>query len=106
MRDGYSRLAALAERELELVEGDSLDGLPQLWDERRAVVASLPAIPPRAAQSALERAAELQGRVTALLQERLAVTGSELSRLVRGRAAMHRYAPAGDARVPLVDRAG
>jgi hypothetical protein len=106
MRDGYARLAELAARELELVEEGALDSLPQLWDERRAVVASLPTIPPPAARSALERAAELQGRVTALLHDRLAVTGADLSRLVRGRAAMHRYAPAGGERVPLVDRAG
>ena len=105
MHAGYCRLEELAERELALVREERLDALPELWDERRALVESLPPIPPATAQSALERAAELQGRVTALLEERLAATGAEMRRLVRGRAAMHSYAPQ-TKRIPLVDRAG
>jgi hypothetical protein len=105
MRDGYARLAELAEIELRVAESDAFDQLPQLWDERRRVVAELPPIPPAAARSALERAADLQGRTTAVLERKLAVTGAELRHLVRGRSAMQGYAPAAE-RVRLVDSAG
>jgi hypothetical protein len=105
MHPGYSGLVELAERELALVRAGTLDSLPALWEERRAVVAALPAIPPLEARSCLERAAELQGRTTALLEEHLDATGADMRRLVRGRAAMHSYAPSVP-RTPLVDRAG
>ena len=105
MHAGYSRLVELAERELALVRAGSLDSLPGLWEERRSVVCELPPVPPADARECLERAAELQGRTTALLEEHLEATGADMRRLVRGRAAMHSYAPS----VPqpkLVDRAG
>ncbi|MEA2440118.1 MAG: hypothetical protein QOH76_1542 [Thermoleophilaceae bacterium] len=105
MHAGYGRLVALAERELELVRTGELETLAALWEDRRAVVAELPPVPPAAAREALERAAELQGRTTALLEEHLAATGAEMRRLVEGRAAMHSYAQQ-VVRVPLVDQAG
>ncbi|MEA2421031.1 MAG: hypothetical protein QOF55_130 [Thermoleophilaceae bacterium] len=105
MHAGYSRLVELAERELELVRAGGLDGLPALWNERRSVVAELPYVPPLDARDCLARAAELQGRTTALLEELLAATGADMRRLVKGRAAMHSYAPQVP-RVSLVDRAG
>jgi hypothetical protein len=105
MRAGYDRLVALAERELELVRRGETDELPRLWDERRQLVAELPPVPPAGARSWLERAADLQGRTTALLEEQLAANGAEMRRLVTGRAAMNGYAPQ-VRRIPLVDRAG
>jgi hypothetical protein len=105
MHAGYGRLVSLAERELELVRAGGLDELPGLWDERRRLVAELPAIPPAGARESLVRAAELQGRTTALLEEHLDATGADMRRLVQGRSAMHSYAPQ-VARTPLVDRAG
>ena len=105
MHAGYGSLVALAERELELVRAGELDALPQLWEDRRRVVGSLPAIPPSDALPSLERAAELQGRTTALLEEHLDATGAEMRRLVSGRSAMHSYSPA-PRHTPLVDRAG
>jgi hypothetical protein len=105
MHAGYGRLVELAERELALVRAGAFDALPSLWEERRDVVASLPPVPPWEALASLERAASLQGSTTALLEEHLEATGADLRRLVRGRAAMHSYAPqAPHAR--LVDRAG
>jgi hypothetical protein len=69
------------------------------------VVAELPPIPTLEAREPLERAAELQGLTTALLEEHLEATGADMRRLVRGRAAMHSYAS--HATPPkLVDRAG
>jgi hypothetical protein len=105
MHPGYSGLVAIAERELGLVERGDLESLPALWDERRALVTGLPPVPPRDARPYLERAAELQGRVTALLEDRMGTTGAELRRLVRGRAVMNSYAPQ-VRRQLLVDAAG
>jgi hypothetical protein len=105
MHPGYGSLVALAERELELVRAVELDGLPSLWEERRRVVAELPAIPTSDALPSLERAADLQGRTTALLEEHLDATGAEMRRLVKGRSAMHSYAQQ-TAPAHLVDRAG
>lgn len=105
MHAGYGRLVELAERELALVRAGSVESLPALWEERRAVVGELPPIPPADALAALERAAELQGLTTALLEEHLEATGADLRRVVRGRAAMNTYARP-TARTPLVDRAG
>ena len=105
MHAGYGSLVELAERELALVRAGGLDSLPSLWEERRAVVASLPPVPPLEAREPLERAAELQGLTTALLEEHLDATGADMRRLVRGRAAMHSYAPQ-TPRTPLVDHAG
>jgi hypothetical protein len=104
VRHGYDRLAEIAERELALVEAGELDALAGLQRERRELVAALPAIPPRDAHPALERAAAIQGRVTALLEERLAETGGELSKLGTGRRAIRSYAVPERGR--LVDRAG
>jgi hypothetical protein len=105
MHAGYGRLVELAQRELELVRAGSLDGLSALWEERRGVVSELPYVPPLEARDCLAQAAELQGRTTALLEERVAATGAEMRRIVSGRAAMHGYAPE-MRRTPLVDRAG
>ena len=105
MHAGYGRLVELAERELALVRAGTLDGLPGLWEERRSVVSELPYVPPLEARDCLARAAELQGRTTALLEERVAATGAEMRRVVFGRAAMQGYAVPMP-RTPLVDRAG
>ena len=105
MLSGYASLVELAERELELVQAGELEALPALWEERRATVGELPHVPPAQAREPLERAAELQGRTTALLEEHRSATGAEMRRLVEGRAAMHSYAQQ-VVRVPLVDRAG
>jgi hypothetical protein len=102
---GYDALVDLAERELELVAAGAIDDLPALHAERSALVAALPAVPPPAAQAALERAWELQRLVSAVLEERMREAGGELGRVARGRTAMQGYA--GHVEPPkLVDRAG
>ena len=105
MHPGYRGLVTLAERELELVRAGALDSLPALWQERRALVAELPAIPPSSALGWLEHAAALQGRTTALLEEHLEATGAEMRRIVEGRTAISSYAHEMP-RTKLVDRAG
>ena len=74
-------------------------------EQRENLVASLPQVPPAEARAALERAAQLNGDSTAILEERMAVTATELRRLTHGRTAVRGYAPP-VRRVPLVDRAG
>jgi len=101
----YEALAQLAERELELVSAGEIDRLTALQAERSALVSELPATPPAAARPALERAAELQARVTKALDARVRSTSAELGKLTRGRTAMAGYAPPVE-RVKLVDRAG
>lgn len=101
----YDALAQLAERELELVNAGAMDSLSEIYDRRRALVATLPAAPPATARPALERAAELHARVIAVLEERLRDTGAELRRLSHGRTAMRGYAPPVEPR-KLVDQAG
>ena len=101
----YETLAAIAERELELVTAGATDGLTELRARRDAILAALPPAPPPAARPALERTAELQARVTDVLRQRLEETGAELRRLNRGRTAMRGYAPP-IAPLKLVDQAG
>jgi flagellar protein FliT len=101
----YEALADIAQRELELVSAGAVERLPELRAERNALFATLPGTPPAAARPALERAAALQARITAMLEERLQQTGEELRRLTHGRAAMRGYAPLVEPR-KLVDRAG
>ena len=99
MSDAYERLAALAESELELVTAGAFDDLPAVIEERDAIVAVLPDVPPDAARPALVRAAQLQERTTAVLARTLRELGGELGRLERGRSTVRRYgagaAPAG-----------
>ena len=106
MHPGYGRLVSLAEQELGLVRAGALEALDALWEERSSVVALLPPVPPADALPALERAASLQGRVTALLEEQMGAVGADMRRLVRGRAAMHSYAGPQAQRAALVDRTG
>ena len=102
---GYEALTDLARRELELVSAGAVDDLSTLHEQRRALVATLPGIPPAAARPWLERAAALQSEVTLALAERLRESGGELRKLSHGRTAMAGYKPA-EERLKLVDRAG
>jgi hypothetical protein len=99
----YDALAALAERELELVSAGRFDRLPELHDRRDALVAALPPVPPSSARAALERTAALQERVTAALAGRRDELSHDLRRLTHGRSAVRGYAPQ-VARHGLVDR--
>jgi hypothetical protein len=101
----YEALAELAQRELELVSAGTMERLPALREQRNALLASLPPVPPPTARPALERTARLQESVTARLEERRAEIGAELRRLTRGRTAMRGYAPRLEPQ-KLVDRAG
>jgi hypothetical protein len=101
----YDALAEIAQRELDIISAGAMERLPELRAERDAVVAALPDTPPPAARPALERTAQLQSRISAILEERLQETGAELRRLTKGRTAMRGYAPPVES-LKLVDRAG
>lgn len=59
----YEALARSLERELELIGEGALDGLAALHDERAALLAGLPAVPPADARPALQRAALINKRL-------------------------------------------
>ena len=59
----YDTLARSIERELELVGEGRFDEVAALYDERAALIATLPEIPPAAARPALQRAALMSKRV-------------------------------------------
>jgi len=103
--DPYTELTSLAERERDLAVAGKLDELEPVQEARRALMDGLPGVPPPRAEPALRRMAELQGEVTAALQEAARVTAGELARIDRGRGAVRGYArPAPGQR--LVDSSG
>jgi hypothetical protein len=105
LTDPYERIAELAELELELVRESRWEELSQLGAEREQLIAGLPALAPQSAREPLERAAELQLRVSAELTRALALARQGLGRLDKGRRAAAGYAPVVERR-KLVDSAG
>jgi hypothetical protein len=102
---GYESLVELARREFELVKAEAYDALPEIWAERKALVATLPATPPASARTALEEALGLQRAMAALLEARLGDAGVTMRRVAHGRVAVSGYTPP-VRRIPLVDHAG
>ena len=105
MSDPYARLAALAERERDLVEAGRLDELEELHRLRERLVAELPDVPPTHAHGALERAAKVQTATSALLGHTLNELRAELRRLDSGRRTVRGYAPALET-AAAIDRTG
>jgi hypothetical protein len=72
----YEALAAIIERQLELVAARDFDGLRALAGERAALVRTLPVTPPADAREVLLRCDGLQKRVTVeLARVREAILG-------------------------------
>jgi hypothetical protein len=90
----YAALVALAERERELIAEGRLEALEDVWAERDALVAGLPARPPASVRPLLERAARLQSEISATLAGGIAALEAELARLTRGRGSVRAYTPA------------
>jgi hypothetical protein len=89
----YESLAALIERELELVGRRSFDELDALTPVRAALQASLPATPPAHARAILERCHLLNKRVEIeLLRVREALL-IELAQVRQAQRAASGYAP-------------
>jgi hypothetical protein len=89
--DPYRQLVVLAEREHDLVRKGRFDALEQLDDERRALIATLPATAPTAARPALTEAARVQALTTALLEQARTALAAELSTLQRGQETARGY---------------
>ena len=82
----YEALARSLERELELIGEGALDELGALYDERTALLSSLPAIPPADAGPALQRAALMNKRVEMEIMRRreaLVLEGANVERVGR-----------------------
>jgi hypothetical protein len=89
----YETLASLIERELELVSQRAFDELASLDAARGALLESLPATPPLAAEPALERCRLLEKRVELeLLRVRESLL-LELGRVRQAQRAAAGYAP-------------
>jgi hypothetical protein len=97
----YEALAALIERELQLVSDRSFDELQALTQVRAELQSLLPASPPESARATLERCRQLTKRVEIeLLRVREALL-LELGRVHQAQRAADGYAPA-RRRVPVV----
>jgi len=90
----YEALAGLAQRQLELLSGDELPdavALNALLEERRALIATLPATPPRSAAAALARTKALNDRLESELARHASVARRALSHVELGRRAARGY---------------
>jgi hypothetical protein len=92
----YFRLVALARREAELIAAGDLEGLVALNEERDALVATLPGVPPPGAKAALTEAQRLVTESTAALAAAVAQSGDQLNRLGTNRRAAAAYLAAGN----------
>ncbi len=90
----YEALAALIERELQLVSERSFDELEVLREVRAELQRSLPDTPPEAARATLERCRQLQKRVEIELLRVRELLLLELGRVRQAQRAADGYAPA------------
>jgi hypothetical protein len=97
----YEALAALIERELQLVSERSFDELQSLKQVRAELQSSLPATPPESARATLERCRQLTKRVEIELLRVREVLLLELGRVRQAQRAADGYAPA-RTRVPMI----
>jgi hypothetical protein len=89
----YEALAALIERELQLVSERSFDELQTLKEVRATLLSSLPAAPPEEARATLERCRQLQKRVEIELLRVREVLLLELGRVRQAQRTADGYAP-------------
>ena len=97
----YEALAALIERELQLVSERSFDELQSLEHVRAELQSSLGATPPESARATLERCRQLTKRVDIELLRVREVLLLELGRVRQAQRAATGYAPA-RTRIPVV----
>ena len=99
--ESYEALAAIIERELQLVSQRNFDELEALREVRAELQRSLPDTPPEAARATLERCRQLQKRVEIELLRVREVLLLELGRVRQAQRTADGYAPV-RRRVPLV----
>jgi hypothetical protein len=98
----WSRLLALAERELELIRGGDIERLPEAIEQRASLAATLGQAP-ASARPVLERLQAVQQQIIVELTLAGAEIVRELGALRRGRGAVDGYRFAAGAREALVD---
>jgi hypothetical protein len=91
--DGYEALAALIERELQLISERKFEELEALKEVRTTLQSTLPATPPEEARATLERCRQLQKRVEIELLRVREVLLLELGRVRHAQRAADGYAP-------------
>ena len=107
MTDPYTTLLELTEREHGLVVAGTWEELAAVDAARRALLATLPGVPPATARPALTRAVEVQTATTALLARQVRELRRSLGHVARGRTAVQGYAGGeATARPARVDVAG
>jgi hypothetical protein len=99
--ESYEALAAIIERELQLVSERNFDELEALREVRAELQRSLPDTPPEAARATLERCRQLQKRVEIELLRVREVLLLELGRVRQAQRTADGYAPV-RRRMPLV----
>jgi hypothetical protein len=106
--DPYAALLVLTEREHALVVSGAWEELAGVDDERRSVLAGLPAgAPAGAARAALERAAGVQAATTQLLAAQVGELRRSLGHVAQGRVAVQGYGGGAASTAPTrVDLAG
>ena len=89
----YERLAELIESELELITQRRFEELPRLHVAATALIALLPAVPPRSASRVLEHCAALNRQVREELLRARSSALDALSEVRRGQRAARGYTP-------------
>lgn len=89
--DPYGELLELAERALEVARDGRFDELDDLSPAQAAMIARMPATPPRSARDALERLQGVHRELDRVLETRLEGTQRDLRALNRGRSAVQGY---------------
>jgi hypothetical protein len=89
----YEALCELAEQELELLGAGRLDEVAPVDEQRTALIATLPAVPPAEARHALERCVLLERRVMVELVRARELVLVALAEVQHGQRAAHGYAP-------------
>ena len=91
MTDPYTTLLELTEREHALVVAGTWEELAAVDATRRALLASLPDVPPPAARAALTQAVAVQTATTALISRQVRELRRSLGHVAQGRVALEGY---------------
>ncbi len=91
MTDPYTTLLELTEREHALVVAGTWEELAAVDATRRALLATLPVVPPPTARAALTRAVAVQTATTALISTQVRELRRSLGHVAQGRVAVQGY---------------
>jgi hypothetical protein len=89
--DPYTTLLELTEREHALVVAGTWEELAAVDATRRALLATLPEVPPLTARAALTQAVAVQTATTALISRQVRELRRSLGHVAQGRVALEGY---------------